>query len=83
MHRFDCVEHNVERPAVGTCMDCGAGVCAEHARPERRPVTCRMSAGMIPVQQPTQVAARILRCSACTQVRTTVAACETQGGRNC
>ncbi|WP_020501801.1 DUF2180 family protein [Sciscionella marina] len=82
MHCFDCAEQNVDRPAVGTCMDCGAGVCAEHARPERRPVTCRV-VGLTVVDHPARVAARILRCSACGQVRTTIAACETQGGRDC
>ncbi|WP_338596779.1 DUF2180 family protein [Saccharopolyspora sp. SCSIO 74807] len=82
MHCFDCAGRNVEQPAVGACMDCGAGVCAQHAHADHRPVTCRM-VGLTVVEHPTRLPARILRCPSCTQVRAAVAACETQGGRDC
>lgn len=83
MHCFDCAEQNVERLAVGVCIDCGAGVCAEHAHAVRHHATCRMTHGMAAVQLPARTTARILRCPSCTEVRTTVAACEGRGGRDC
>ncbi|QGK68696.1 DUF2180 family protein [Allosaccharopolyspora coralli] len=83
MHCFDCAEQNTERPAVATCSDCSAGVCAQHAYVDRRPVACRMTAGMVPVQQPTRQTARILRCPSCAQIHAAVATCEARAGRDC
>lgn len=84
MDCFDCAEQNTNAPAVGTCTDCGAGMCLQHAHAERRPVTCRITAGMAPVHHPAQQPARTLRCPSCSQVRTTITACEAHGAvRDC
>ena len=83
MHCFDCAEQNATTSAVGTCSDCGVGVCAHHARTDRRPITCRVSVGMVPVHTTARQTTRIVRCPSCSQARTAVAACEAQGGRNC
>ena len=84
MHCFDCAEQNTDRPAVGICTDCGAGLCPHHARTEHRPVTCRIIAGMVPVHHQARQPVRTLRCPSCSQVRTSIAACEARGSaRDC
>ncbi len=66
MNCFDCAALDRQCAAVGVCQDCGAGVCADHARVHPRWLT-RMAVinRVVRVQPP----ARVLLCPVCEAAR--------------
>ncbi len=62
MNCYDCATHDMTRPAIGICHDCGAGVCTDHARIETKYLTRLVPLGMpVAVEPP----ARTIRCPTC------------------
>jgi hypothetical protein len=63
MNCFDCGTQGIREEAVGTCVNCGAGMCAAHARTEERHLEPSTSLG-----NPVHASTRTLLCTACDQV---------------
>jgi len=66
MNCLDCVTTHIDRAAVGTCTDCGAAVCADHAVVRARHLT---HTAVINRQVPVEPAARVFRCRICDAAR--------------
>lgn len=66
MNCLDCATTHTDRAAVGTCVDCGAAVCANHAVVRARHLT---RTALINRQVPVEPAARVLRCRICNAAR--------------
>jgi|SoiMetStandDraft_2_1073263.scaffolds.fasta_scaffold236982_2 hypothetical protein len=63
MNCFDCGTQGIREEAVGTCVSCGAGMCAAHARTEERQLEQHATPG-----NPVHASTRTLLCSTCDQV---------------
>jgi hypothetical protein len=66
MNCLDCATTHIDRAAVGTCIDCGAAVCADHAVVRSRHLT---RTAVINRQVPVEPAARVFRCRICDAAR--------------
>ena len=67
MNCLDCATTtHIDRAAVGTCSDCGAAVCANHAVVRARHLT---RTAVINRQVPIEPAARVFRCRICDLAR--------------
>jgi hypothetical protein len=60
MNCLDCSIQNLSSPAVAICVNCGAGVCAQHAQTLDRPVSHPASVGNWTSSQ-----TRAIACAAC------------------
>ncbi|MFZ3474247.1 DUF2180 family protein [Streptomyces sp. 4.24] len=63
MHCLDCHMAGTVSPAVGVCRDCGAAVCANHARVTEREVRRRPL-----LAPPVETPARTVHCFQCAGV---------------
>ncbi len=62
MNCYDCANTGTYRDAVAICVDCGAGVCIEHAVNTRHWLTRQVAiAGVQRIDPP----ARLIRCATC------------------
>jgi hypothetical protein len=59
---FDCAALGRHRPAVATCADCGAAICAAHAQVTARWLTRTMPINRVVAAGPP---ARTIRCGLC------------------
>lgn len=66
MNCLDCANTHIDRAAVGTCVDCGAAICADHAVVRARHLT---RTAVINRQVPVEPAARVFRCRICDTAR--------------
>lgn len=66
MNCLDCATTHTDHAAVGTCVDCGAAVCADHAVVRARHLT---RTAVINRQVPVEPAARVFRCRICDVAR--------------
>ena len=62
MNCYECAHGKVERPAVGLCHNCSAGLCDEHVFERPRDITTTVPLGQI-VTLP--IAAREILCHVC------------------
>jgi hypothetical protein len=62
MNCFDCAALGRHRPAVATCADCGAALCAAHACVTARWLTRTMPINRVVAVEPP---ARTIRCGLC------------------
>lgn len=62
MNCFDCAAIGHTAPAVAVCVDCGAGMCADHAHLTPHWLTRSAVINRVEVVEPP---ARVLRCSVC------------------
>ena len=62
MHCYDCSLAGKERPAIGLCGSCSAGLCLEHANVRPRPISVPYPVATT-IRLPLQ--ARELLCSVC------------------
>jgi len=66
MECFDCAAVDRQRPAVGICHDCGAAVCAEHARVVPRWLTRAAAINRVVQVEPP---GRLVLCPVCEAAR--------------
>ena len=66
MNCFDCASLGRQETAVGICADCGAGVCADHARLSPHWLTRTEVINRVVAVEPP---ARVLRCPVCHTAR--------------
>ena len=62
MNCFDCAALGDTAPAVAICADCGASVCAAHARVSPRWLTRTLPINRVVAVEPP---ARVIRCGIC------------------
>ena len=62
MNCLDCASLGRHTPAVGICTDCGAGICADHARLSPHWLTRTAAVNRVVAVEPP---ARLLRCPVC------------------
>ncbi|MER6254959.1 DUF2180 family protein [Streptomyces sp. NPDC001584] len=63
MHCLDCRMAGKTSPAIGVCRDCGAAVCANHARVTEREIRRRPF-----LAPPVETPARTVHCFQCAGV---------------
>ncbi len=63
MNCFDCTLAGTATPAVAVCHDCGAGVCAQHAKEREHHLTRTATINRIITVEPP---ARLIFCTVCT-----------------
>ena len=67
MNCLDCATANIiDEPAIGNCIDCGSGVCLEHAVVRERHLT---KTALVNRDVAVEPAARVLRCHVCDAAR--------------
>jgi hypothetical protein len=62
MNCYDCATVGDHRDAVAVCVDCGAGLCVEHAVPVRHWLTRTQTIMRVERVDPP---ARLIRCGSC------------------
>ena len=62
MNCLDCATVNTDTPAIGNCVDCGSGVCLEHAVVRERHLT---KTALINREVAVEPPARVVRCRVC------------------
>jgi hypothetical protein len=62
MNCYDCATDGNHRDAVAVCVDCGAGLCIEHAVPVRHWLTATQTIMRVERVEPP---ARLIRCESC------------------
>jgi hypothetical protein len=67
MNCYDCATTGTYRPAVAVCVDCGVGVCIEHAVNTSHWLTRTQALMRVERIEPP---ARIIRCETCHAART-------------
>ncbi|HEU4676638.1 MAG TPA: DUF2180 family protein [Motilibacteraceae bacterium] len=72
MNCLDCLAERAQAvPAVAVCLDCGAGVCLEHAVLVARRVDAR---GLLGRRIPLSRGGRVVRCEVCQRAHDAVVA---------
>jgi hypothetical protein len=66
MNCLDCAAHGQDEPAVAICLDCGAGLCLDHAEVEPRWLTRTAVINRVVTVEPP---ARVVRCRVCSQAQ--------------
>ena len=64
MNCLDCAAQGQDEPAVAICLDCGAGLCVDHAEVEPRWLTRTAAVNRVVAVEPP---ARAVRCRVCSR----------------
>ncbi|MBD3176449.1 MAG: DUF2180 family protein [Armatimonadia bacterium] len=77
MNCYDCTVASTTSAAVAVCMECGRGVCMDHASVIKVPAFYEVSAGMAPVRRRCRLDRRRVHCGEC---QAAVDCCDSTGG---